>query len=234
MKDRVMKSEESRPTSAPPAGSGPMQLQAAGILLAALLLGVIYNHASPLGVRADRTPAKAAAGNSTLLPPKPDLVRTGYFNETVSLTLETPATPATPAVRVPPAVPPATQPAVPLAIPPTIPRTSWAQVKPLLAAGKIVLVDARARATYEAGHIPGARSLPSGSPVTEVQAFARAFPPHTSFVTYCSSESCGASRKVAEALVQIGGFKNVTDMTEGYAVFLADKSSVPATGPAPQ
>jgi|APGre2960657468_1045069.scaffolds.fasta_scaffold03632_6 rhodanese-related sulfurtransferase len=233
-----MKKSENQSTNVTSAGHGALRLQAATLLGAALLLGVIYNHASPLGVRAGRTAGTAANGTSAVLPPAPPVVRSDYFNETMALTLETPAAPVAPAVTpvrpVFPATLPANPPALPLGIPPVIPTTSWAQVKPLLAAGKIVLVDARAKATYEVGHIPGARSLPSGSSVADVQAFARTFPPNTVFVTYCSSETCGASRKVAEALVQIGGLKNVSDMTDGYAVFLTDKSSLPAIGPAPK
>lgn len=228
-----MKNTENQSLNTVATGSATLRLQAAGILVAGLALGVIYNHASPLGVRAGRTVAKTGTGSSAALPARSDLVRTGYFNETVSLTLETPAATAAPFTS-PPVTTPANPPIRPLGIPAVIPSTSWAQVKPLLAAGKIVLVDARAKASYEVGHIPGARSLPAGSSVADVQSFARSYPPNTAFVTYCSSETCGASRKVAEALVQIAGMKNVSDMTDGYAVFLADKSSIPAIGPAPR
>ena len=81
-------------------------LQMLGILLAATVLGLSYNQASPLGVRA----AKSAG-----IAPK----RTGFSNETVSLTVDAAESPPTPATPKPVR---------------DIPNLTWAQVKPLLAA----------------------------------------------------------------------------------------------------
>lgn len=167
--------------------------QALGILLAATVLGLAYNQASPLGVRA-ANPSESA--------PR----RTGFVNETVLLTLETASG--------------VTMPAIPR---PTrdIPNLTWAQVKPLLAAGKVLLVDARAKATYDLGHIPGAVSLPSNSSAAEFQTFAKAHPPGTTIVAYCGAESCNASRQTLDALAKIGGFTQLNAMPGGYAEFLA-------------
>src|SRR4051794_33085809 len=54
------------------------------MLTGSLLLGVAYNNASPLGVRGAKAPEKAV----TASPPASSNSRTGYANETVSLTLE--------------------------------------------------------------------------------------------------------------------------------------------------
>lgn len=218
-----MKSEHpsTNPNSAQGAALG---LQVAGIFVAALVLGVLYNHASPLGLRAGGAVDSSAAGASSALPLKPSVVRTGYFNETISRTLETPSALGAQTRAASTANTPAKSPA--------IPSLTWAQAKPLLAAGKMVLVDARAKANYDAGHIPGARSLPAGSPAADVRAFARTYPPSTAFLTYCGSESCHASRQLAESLLRAGGLRNVNDMPGGFAEFLADPSSAPVTGPA--
>lgn len=167
--------------------------QALGILLAATVLGLAYNQASPLGVR---------AGKSAETAPK----RTGFVNETVSLALETANGVAVPAIPKAPS---------------DIPNLTWAQVKPLLAAGKILLVDARAKATYDLGHIPGAVSLPSNSTTAEFQAFAKAHPPGTTIVAYCGAESCNASRQMLDSLARFGGFTQLNSMPGGYAEFLA-------------
>ncbi|MEY3894492.1 MAG: hypothetical protein RLZZ214_11 [Verrucomicrobiota bacterium] len=168
-------------------------LQMSGILLAATVLGLAYNQASPLGVR---------AGKPAGIAPK----RSGFVNETVSLTLETASGVAAPVIPKPAR---------------DIPNLSWAQVKPLLAAGKVVLVDARAKATYDLGHIPGAISLPSNSQAAEFQAFAKTQPPGTTIVAYCGSESCHASRQTLDSLAKIGGFTRLNAMPGGYAEFLA-------------
>jgi rhodanese-related sulfurtransferase len=110
---------------------------------------------------------------------------------------------------------------------PLIPSLTWAQVKPLLEAGKILLVDARAKANFDIGHIPGAVSLPATSQAPELQAFVARFSKDTPFVVYCGSEQCHASRQLAESLVKIGGFTDVREMPGGYAEFLTTQPPRP-------
>lgn len=180
----------------------PPWCQVLGILAAATVLGLAYNQASPLGVRA------TSPSTSTDTAPK----RTGFVNETVSITLESSG--GVPAPEIAPKAPaPARQ----------IPHLTWAQVKPLLETGKIVLVDARSKATYDLGHIPGAVSLPSNASPAEFQAFAKAHPPSTAIVAYCGSESCAASRQTIDALIRAGGYTHASDMPGGYAEFLTAK-----------
>src|SRR5690348_8577467 len=54
------------------------------MLVASILLGVAYNNASPLGVRGAKPTEKAAVA----VPPAISNSRTGYVNETISLTME--------------------------------------------------------------------------------------------------------------------------------------------------
>lgn len=64
-----------------------------------------------------------------------------------------------------------------------VPRITLDELRDLLASPrKIVLIDTRSRAEYEAGHIPGAISIP----YAEVDARYRELPRATQIVTYCA------------------------------------------------
>jgi rhodanese-related sulfurtransferase len=94
--------------------------------------------------------------------------------------------------------------------------TTWAQTSPILAAGKCVLVDARPAGAYEAGHIPGAISLPQTSTDDEVRSFLEKHGTNSHVVVYCSSTSCSLSFKLASRLVNDFKYQNVEFMTGGY------------------
>ena len=212
-----------------PARGSELGLQMGVILVAAVALGAAYNNSSPLGVRAARhretaSPPSVAlatpmAGTSVAIPAPllPTVARTGYVNQTVSMSLEmagaSPGTPpAASAVNGTPAsTPPAMQ----------FPELTWVQVKPLVAAGKVVLLDARLKAHYDLEHIPGAISFPLASPAVDVQLFALKYPKETQFVVYCGAEQCHLSHQMAEVLVKICGYTNVSEMPGGYAEYLA-------------
>jgi rhodanese-related sulfurtransferase len=55
-----------------------------------------------------------------------------------------------------------------------------------LRAGDVTVIDARPRAEYEAGHIPGALSLPIGSLARE----SKKLPPDREIVAYCRGRYC--------------------------------------------
>jgi len=207
--------EQSRPAGA------RLGWQVAGILAGAVLLGTIYNNASPLGVRAT-PPAESGelktAANA--LPPKSAQARRGYVNETLSLSLEEPGAVQPLALAAPVAQSPL-----------AINSLTWPQVKPLLAAGRIVLVDARAKTSYDVSHIPGAVSLPAGSAPLEIQEFVGKYPKQTAFVVYCASAACHLSRQLAETLIRTGGFTDVSEMPGGYAEYLAAQSAATQTKP---
>ena len=201
--------------------------QLGGILAASVALGLAYNNASPLGLKTaseERTEAPISDITRAIrsIPP-PTTVRTGYFNETVAMNLELPNSPAP---SIPQAAPAPVQP-TPTAVPAdpahghmTFPPLKWPEVKAMLAAKSIILVDARLKANYDVSHIPGSISLPATSPATDLQAFATKYPKDTHFVVYCGSQSCHMSRSLAENLVKICGYTNVSEMPGGFAEFI--------------
>jgi len=203
---------EHQPTPYPsPEGntvSARLGWQVAGMFAGAVLLGFIYNGASPLGVRATKPPGAVQTPPATApASAKSTLPQMGYFNETLAMSLEevgahsTLAQPSNPAIKT----------------------MTWAQVKPLLDAGRIVVLDARSQANYEVDHIPGAVSLPSNSTPPELQAFAARYPKSMSFVIYCSSANCPNARQLAEVLINMG-FTDVSEMPGGFVEFRAAKS----------
>lgn len=209
----------------------------AGLLTLALALGVCYNQASPLGIRAARTGLEvtpATRPGSALASPLPPTV---YSNEAVAFSLELtpPAAPppsgrasTTPVSVTPAPYRPALDPAFLAMSKTNLPSLKWAQVKPLLQEKKIVLLDARPKNRYDTSHIPGAVSLPTTSTREELLAFAANSPKQTALVTYCSAEQCHMSSQLAEALIQFCGFTNVSDMPGGYAEYLVAESQAKA------
>jgi rhodanese-related sulfurtransferase len=202
-------------------------MQCTGILFAAILLGWVYNNSSPLRVHrsvqnetpsATSDPIKATTHLSPV--PKPVPPRTGVFNETLSMSIELPA-----ATTTAPSDSHAGH-AHGAAGDHNIPGKKWTEVKSLLDAGRIVLVDARLKAHYDLGHIPGAVQLAATAKEPELAAFAEKYPKNTAFVIYCGSEACRMSLTLAQALVRVGGFTNVSHMPGGYAEYtLANSNS---------
>ncbi len=177
------------------------------MLLGSLALGLAYNKSSPLGVHALEPPATASS-----LPPAR---RTGYFNETLSLTFEGAASPTVSGSASPPNGV-------------TIPGLTWPEVKTLLAKNQIVLVDARATQYYQAGAIPGAVSLPAPTFNSAIAAFTTQYVTNTPLVIYCSSPQCPLSHNVAEALITRYGYGNVKLMPGGYQEYtLAENKGAP-------
>jgi len=79
-----------------------------------------------------------------------------------------------------------------------------------------VLVDVRPRPSFDAGHIPGATSLPEASPPDEFKSFLSRQPTNITVITYCSSTSCSQSARVANRLVGEFHWPSVRYMTGGY------------------
>jgi rhodanese-related sulfurtransferase len=96
-----------------------------------------------------------------------------------------------------------------------IPVVTWTEVKPLLAANKITLVDARSGFFYKAGHIPGAISVPSGSGY-DIGNFASDRPRNDAIVVYCSNAHCPLSFMLAAKLINEFDFADVRIMTGGF------------------
>jgi len=209
-----------------PASGSELGLQMSLILVAAVALGVAYNNASPLRVRAARrgeTVSPPFVRSGVGVPPAALAARTDNVNQTVSMNLEMAGAslgttrPASLVNPSPGSTPPGMQ----------FPELPWAQVKPLVAAGKVVLIDARLKAQYDLSHIPGAISFPGNSPAVDVQQFAFKYPKETQFVVYCGSEQCHMSHQMAEVLFKICGYTNVSEMPGGYAEYLAAEPATP-------
>src|SRR5712692_9198749 len=65
----------------------------------------------------------------------------------------------------------------------------------------IVVIDARSREAYRAGHIPGARSFPHREMSTDTTAQLDCT---KVYVVYCDGIGCNASTKVAYKLAALG------------------------------
>lgn len=219
-----------------------MVWQLVGLLGASVVLGFAFNSSNPVGIRfndaisespasteleAEGSPPSAAPTNRLAkvivsppppiqTPPKRVIVPTppasSSVENQVSTRQLTPAAPVAPPITPPASTPPpiATSPEQnPAAI-------HWAQAKPLVAAGQAVLVDVRHKAMYDAGHIPGAISLPEASSPDEFTAFLNQHPTNLTLIVYCSSTSCSQSARVAGRLVTQYQRPSVKYMTGGY------------------
>lgn len=94
---------------------------------------------------------------------------------------------------------------------------SWTQARALVAERRAVLVDARPRAAFQAGSIPGAVSLPYTELEARMPEFRRQYPPDACLVVFCSDTGCATSDAVARALRRDYGFQTVYHMPGGYA-----------------
>jgi rhodanese-related sulfurtransferase len=97
----------------------------------------------------------------------------------------------------------------------------------LVDAGQAVLVDVRAKPMYDAGHIPGAISLPETSSPEEFTAFLNQYPTNT-LILYCSSTSCSQSARVAGRLVTQFQRPSVKYMTGGYMEYQQLQAAQPS------
>jgi rhodanese-related sulfurtransferase len=236
--------------------------RALGLLAAAALLGSLANGLARADRRlawTGRAPAATApaapalvvpaAGNPLPAPPPaaappPRSARTGPTG---------PAAAAAPASRPPvdsqgkPAARPET--GAPAAAGP-IPETAAARFAPspsavireissadALAAFqlKVPFLDARRSQDFEAGHLPGAWSLPVWEAGLEARITgfeARANPqPRAPIAIYCSGGDCEDSRLLAQKLVELG-YRNLLIYRDGYPDWIAQGRPV-SRGPRP-
>jgi len=187
----------------------PTLRRAVCLLLASTGLGLASNALNPAGLRWNKTNAErefettgdaGAVGiyrNETL-----------YANETLSAK-PAPKTPLTADQHFPSARANATTGEAPT-------RSTWAEIKSMVESRRIVLVDARTRSAFDAGHIPGAVSLPFKDFASEIQAFMAAYPLATPLAIYCANANCGTSSQLATTLTRIYKFENVRYLPGGY------------------
>src|SRR6266550_2753445 len=100
-------------------------------------------------------------------------------------------------------------------------EVSTEQVRRILADGSAIVLDARKRSEYVAGHIPGARNL-DAPPAASAAAVERLVSGDKSkaLVLYCNGPFCQASNRVSEQLVA-GGFTNVRRYQLGIPIWRA-------------
>lgn len=97
-------------------------------------------------------------------------------------------------------------------------ETDVADVAAAMEAGEVdfVLLDARSRASYDAGHLPGAIHLHH----SEITADTLADLPEGLVVTYCWGPSCNGACKMALRLAQLG--RPVKEMLGGFEYWARD------------
>lgn len=184
-----------------------------GALSAAL--GFTFNAANPTGIRFrdNSTPtagAKSAAAASAESP---------YHNTTLLVALTTPHHSHAPA-QLPKSTPAPPTTAVPAKSqngggPEPLP-VGWDEAVKILGGKNSVLIDARPRPTYDAGHIPGAISLTEASQPIDFAAFQQKYSRETVVITYCANTECPVSLKLANKLIREYGYKTVRYMPGGY------------------
>ncbi|MGC3956419.1 MAG: rhodanese-like domain-containing protein [Verrucomicrobiota bacterium] len=192
------------------------------------VLGFTFNAASPMGVRFGepavalapvRTLAESNSLPATLLrtnsvvPPAPAPVQVAAA-ATSPLPVAQPNVPSTPwSVSVASAHPNSVKPA-PASPNPT--PIHWSEAKKLVAANQAVLMDVRHKPMFDAGHIPGATSVPEMSPPEEFKTFLAKQATNITVIVYCSSTACSQSARVASRLVHEFYWPAVRYMTGGY------------------
>ena len=89
------------------------------------------------------------------------------------------------------------------------------RARELYDSGRYIFVDARSPDDYEAGHIPGAVSLPVGQFEEYITAFQERHPPGASIIAYCSGRTCQDSHHLAEYLLTFG-YDNIHVFIDGF------------------
>ena len=104
-------------------------------------------------------------------------------------------------------------------------ETDVADVAAALAAGdsEFVVLDARSRTSYDAGHLPGALSLPHAQITPEAVAAL----PDGPIVVYCWGPSCNGACKAAARLAELG--RPVREMLGGFEYWARDGNPVEAS-----
>jgi rhodanese-related sulfurtransferase len=82
-------------------------------------------------------------------------------------------------------------------------ETDCADVHAAMSRGseEFVLLDVRSPQLYEAGHVPGATSLPQGK---IIESKMREWPREKLFVVYCAGPHCNGADRAALRLAQLG------------------------------
>jgi rhodanese-related sulfurtransferase len=90
--------------------------------------------------------------------------------------------------------------------------------------------DARPRADYEAGRLPGALSLPFNTVEADFESVCIFITPEQPILTYCSGQDCDDSFLLAEWLIR-RGYTNVVLYPSGFDKWQAAGYPVERSGP---
>ncbi len=95
---------------------------------------------------------------------------------------------------------------------------STGELKKKLDAGEkdFVLVDVLSKEKYAARHVPGAKNIPETPDFAKTFEAALQVPKDTQIAVYCSSNTCQASVRAADALER-AGYTNVMHYEDGIA-----------------
>ena len=102
---------------------------------------------------------------------------------------------------------------------------TWLELKPEVMARTAVLIDARSRALFDAGHIPGAVSLPVNELLDRLPRFTARYRKNTPLVVYCSTAACGLADAEGSALIEQFGFANVRVLLGGLAEWQTEEKA---------
>lgn len=108
----------------------------------------------------------------------------------------------------------------------------WAQAKPLLSLGQAMLLDARSKAEFDAGHVPGALWLPADASPETIRQLLGNHARTTRLVTYCGAMGCPEAFQLATRLVREFDFPNAQFMLEGYVEWRKVEQTPTQQGPA--
>lgn len=89
------------------------------------------------------------------------------------------------------------------------------QAKQIFDTGDSVFIDARSRQQFEAGHIPGAVSLPAGRFDEMIETLLDQYPLDQPIVTYCSGRTCEDSHRLSQFLLDFG-YTDVRIFIDGF------------------
>lgn len=100
-------------------------------------------------------------------------------------------------------------------------RVGLPTVARFVEAAAALVVDARERVEFAAGHIPGAVNLPYDEVVRDPALVEKLEPAGRPIIVYCGGGTCEASRMLAETMVRDHGLRRVLIYEEGYPDWVA-------------